>query len=245
MEMSETRSALVTGASVGIGRMLAVALARQRYRVILVARSKDALAETVRLVEGVGGCGISRPVDLRDIDATVRLADSVVREFGALDLIANVAGVWHDEESAFQGPLLHETPTQQILDVLDVGIRAPMILTGKLLPPMVERKQGYVLNVSGTFYDGAKGWLDYYVSKKALEDFTVGLAEELRDSEIQVNCICPAEVATDPYVRLYPACAASALNPDEVVELATTMIGESFRHVTGQIIELRNRKDHK
>jgi NAD(P)-dependent dehydrogenase (short-subunit alcohol dehydrogenase family) len=83
------------------------------------------------------------------------------------------------------------------------------------------------------------------VSKKALEDFTVGLAQELRDFEIQVNCISPADVATEAYVRFYPEYAAAAVQPEEVAEVVVALVSDQFRHVTGQIIEVRNRADHE
>lgn len=239
------RVCVITGASIGIGRSLAVALGRQGASLALLARSKDRLDETQVLVEAAGGKARSYPTDFRDIEAVSQSAESILRDFGDIFLIANVAGVWHDEDKAYQGPLLPETPTEEILEVLDVGIRAPIVLTSRLLPSMVEQKAGHVINISGTFSDGAKGWLHYYVSKKALEEFTVGLAQEMRDFEIQVNCISPADVATEPYKRFYPEYAAQALQPEEIAEVALMLLAESSRHISGQIIEIRNRSDHE
>ena len=160
-------------------------------------------------------------------------------------MIANVAGVWHNSERAYQGPRLNETPTAEIIEVLDVGIRAPMILTARLLGGMIERRSGHVLNISGTFSSGGATWLHYYVSKKAIEEFTKGLAQELRDYEIQVNCISPADVATEPYKNFYPEYAASALQPAEIAEVALELLSPACRHISGQIIEVRNRSDHE
>ena len=119
-----------------------------------------------------------------------------------------------------------------------------MVLTSLLLPSMVRRNAGHVLNISGVFSGGADGWLHYYVSKKALEAFTIGLAQEVWDVEVQVNCISPADVATEPYERFYPESADRALKPEEVAEVALMLLGDASRHITGQIIEVRNRADH-
>ena len=258
MELRNT-SAVVTGASVGIGRAIAAGLASEGARTALIARSSNGLAETASLVEEAGGEALVCPTDLRDVDAVQKTVSRILTAWGKVNVIANVAGVWHDETRAFSGPLLHETPADEILAVLDVGIRAPMILTSALLPGMVGHQvlsdarspeyrprpvSGFVLNISGTFSSGGAGWLHYYVSKKAIEAFTVGLAQELRPFEIQVNCISPADVATEPYKRFYPEHAESALQPEEVAEFALQLMRDSHRHLTGQVIELRNRADH-
>lgn len=244
MTTADHRVSVVTGASIGIGRAVAVALAQAGYYVALTARSEDGLARTLDQIKANNGEGAVYPADLGDLNAVAALARAITSDLGTVDVIANVAGVWHDDEKAFQGPLLHETPQEQVLNVLDVGIRAPMVLTALLLPGMVERKNGHVINISGTFSDGAKGWLHYYVSKKALENFTVGLAQEYRDYEIQVNCVSPSDVATEPYKRFYPEYAESALAPEEVAEVVMTLLAPACRNITGQIIEVRNRKDH-
>jgi NAD(P)-dependent dehydrogenase (short-subunit alcohol dehydrogenase family) len=238
------RVCAVTGASVGIGRALAVALGASGASLALVARSRDRLNQTRSLVEANGGRARTYPIDLRDLSAIVAGAEAILNDWGRVDLIANVAGVWHDGHRVYQGLPLHRTPFVEVDEVLDVGIRAPMMLTAALLPSMARRHAGHVLNISGSFRDGASGWLHYYVSKKAIEAFTIGLAQEVRDVEVQVNCISPADVATEPFRRLYPESVDGALQPEEVAEVALTLIGDAGRHITGQIIEVRNRTDH-
>jgi NAD(P)-dependent dehydrogenase (short-subunit alcohol dehydrogenase family) len=238
------KTAVITGASTGIGRAIAVALAEQGAHTALLGRRMDHLRETSDLVRRVGGSAMVYKVDLQDALATQQIAARILDENDRLAVIANVAGVWHDDTKAYQGPLLHETPVEETLEVLRVGIEAPMVLTAKLLPPMVEAREGHVVNVSGTFSDGGKGWLHYYVSKKALENFTIGLAQELRPFDMQVNCVSPADVATEAYARFYPDDAESALHPADVAEVVVNLLGDACRHVTGQIVEVRNRSAH-
>jgi NAD(P)-dependent dehydrogenase (short-subunit alcohol dehydrogenase family) len=192
------------------------------------------------LVESAGGTAHVYPTDLRDPPAIMDTTEAILSDCDRIDLVANVAGVWHDDDRAFQGPLLHEIGLAELLDVLDVGIRAPMLLTAGLLPTMVRRRAGHVVNVSGTFSEGARGWLHYFVSKKAMEEFTRGLAQEVRDFQIKVNCISPADVATEPVRRLYPEAAKYALEPEEIAEVALMLISDASRHITGQVIEVRS-----
>lgn len=240
-----SRCAVLTGASTGIGRALAVRLAQDGWHCALLARRPDALAETARLVDAAGGTATVTGLDLADARLVTAAADQLAASLPSLDLIANVAGVWHDAEKAYQGPLLHETPSAQISEVMNVGALAPLLLSSALLRRMITARRGHVINVSGTFSSGGAGWLHYFVSKKAIEAFTVALAQELRRFEIQVNCISPADVATEEYKRFYPQYAAAALPPADVADFAVSLMAPSNRHITGQIIELRNRTDHE
>lgn len=237
--------AAVTGASTGIGRAVAVALGGAGATVHLLGRNEASLKETATLVEDAGGRAQVHLLDLSDPASCRSVADSVVSAATQLRLVANVAGVWHDDNDSYQGPLLHDTPAAQITEVLRVGVEGTMLLTAGLLGPLVEAKSGHILNISGTFSDGAKGWLHYFVSKQAIEAFTVGLAQEMRDFEVQVNCISPADVATPAYQRFYPEYADAALQPEEVAEFAMNLFSDGCRHVSGQIIVLRNRADHE
>jgi len=183
--------------------------------------------------------------DLRDQRALERIAVEVEDTWGGADIIVNVAGVWHDGQKVYYGPDLAKTPVEQIDEVLEVGIRAPMQLTRLLLPHMIERKRGKILNISGTFSSGGAGWLHYYVSKKALESFTVGLADELRKHEIQVNCISPSDVATEALSRFFPEDAEKALAPADVAELARLLLDEGVAdHITGQIVVIKCKSAH-
>ncbi|SRR6266851_5195654 len=237
------KTALVTGASRGIGREIALALGREGAMVKLVARSRDGLEETRQLL------GQTRAeifcADLRDEQAIDRLAKSVNETSGPLDILINAAGVWHDQDSKYQGPLLSDTPLGQIQEVLEVGLRASFLLTRAFLPEMIRRRSGKILQISCGFAGPheAIGWLHYYVTNKAIEAFTRGLAAELRESEVQVNCIAPWFVATEAVRRFYPVESRKALDPWQVGNLATFLVSGEADHISGQVIELRNKTD--
>lgn len=239
MELGNT-TAVVTGASTGIGRAIAVELGARGATVNLLGRSLAGLEETRRIISEAGGDAEVIETDLRDVGSLGGVAERIGRG-PRVSVIANVAGVWHNDDHAFHGPLLHQTPVEQTLEVLDVGIRAPMVLTALLLPFMLGAREGHVINISGTFSSGGKGWLHYFVSKKALEEFTKGLADELRDQGVQVNCVCPADVATEALVKFFPEDATFALAPQDVAEVVGLLLSPVARNVTGQVIEVRNR----
>ena len=239
------KAAVVTGASGGLGRAIAVALGSAGVRVGLVARSKGGLEETERLI------GDPRTqiwcTDLRDESAIAQLADSVHADFGSTDFLVNAAGVWHDEKTKYQGPRLWETPVERIHEVLEVGVRAPLLLTRLVLPGMIDRRAGKILQISAVFagpQDGA-GWVHYYVANKGMDAFTAALAAELREFNIQVNCIAPFFVATEAVQRFYPEeFLPKALQPRDVADIAMFLLSSAANHISGQVIAVRNRHDH-
>lgn len=236
------RIAVVTAASVGIGREIAKAIARHGGRVALVGRSVQGLEETKEQIGTLGGGAKVFIADLRKSEDIKKLASDVLDEYGSVDIIANVAGVWHDAEKVYYGPQLWETPDEQINEVMDVGIRAPMLLTRALLPSMIQKRRGKVLQISGTFESGATGWLHYYVSKKALEHFTVGLSAELRPHKIQVNTISPSDTLTKAYRRFFPdAKEQECLSPVDVAKLAIFLLSADADHITGSCFVIRSK----
>jgi NAD(P)-dependent dehydrogenase (short-subunit alcohol dehydrogenase family) len=237
------KTALITGASRGIGRQIALRLSAEGARIALVARSRDGLEETKRLADP------SRTTifcaDLRETAEIEGLGKAVHRDLGEVDILVNAAGVWHDEDHAFRGPYLQDTPVSQICDVLDVGLRASFLLSRIFLPDMIRKRGGKILQLSCGFAGPheASGWLHYYVTNKAIEAFTKGLAAEVRQHEIQVNCIAPWFVASEPGLRFFPAESQTALDPKHVASLAVFMLSTDADHVSGQIVELRSKLD--
>ncbi len=238
------KTAIVTGASTGIGREIAKAIAANGGRVGLIARTVKRLEETKEMIQTSGGEARVFPTDLKDEKAIKKLASDVTTAWGNIDILVHAAGVWHNDDIAYAGVSLVDTPSGQINEVLDVGIRAPMLLTRLLLPGMIKKKQGKILFISGTFASGGAGWLHYYVSKLALEHFTVGLCQELREHEIQVNCISPSDTDTEALRKFFPEDAETAINPTEVAKLAVFFLSKDADNITGQILVIKNKAAH-
>lgn len=243
MRKLKGKKALVTGADVGIGRAIALEIARNGGKVFLTSKTPEGLEDVKEEIDNLGSSAEYFSADLRDQESIQELWNEVTEKWeDGADILVNAAGVWHSDDKVYYGPGLEETPVDQINEVMDVGIRAPMILTRLVLKEMIEQGEGKILNISGTFESGASGWLHYYVSKKAIEDFTRGLAEEVREHEIQVNCISPSDTESESYKEFFPDYKEKdVLDPSEVANFAVFLLSEEADHITGSVTAIRNK----
>ena len=229
--------AVVTGASTGIGQAIAVELAKQGASVFITARRKKELDQTKKLIEQQRGQAEIIIADLSKIDSVNNLIQSIKNRTKKIDILVNVAGIWHSQNQIYADKNFDTFSQQVILDTITVGTTAPTLLTHAFIPLMP--KNSKILNISGTFEDGAKGWLPYYVSKKAIEDLTVGLSEELKDKDIQVNCISPSDTATKPYKKFFPEYASDGLAPEKIAKQAVQLC---LSKTTGKVIVMKKGK---
>lgn len=193
--------AVVTGSSTGIGLAVVAELEKRGYEVVRVARRE----------KGEFAC------DLSDVLQVNSLIQKIKAKYDHLDVLVNVAGIWHGEDEVYSGKDLEMFDQKVILDTYVVEFIAPTLLVHGLLPVM--SKGSHIVNVSGTFENGAKGWVSYFVSKRAIGDLTVGLAQELEDRGIRVNCVSPSDTATEEYVKYFPEDAKDANLPESVAKL--------------------------
>ncbi len=243
-KLLEGKNIIVTGASTGIGKAIALEVASAGARVFLVGRNKIMLQDVNSKILEQGGKADVIVADLSDEKEIERLVIAVLKSVKQIDVLFNVAGVWHNEKELFFGKRLDEIPLDRIDYVLNVTLLAPMLLSSLVLKAMIPLRKGKIINISGMFSKGGAKWLHYYVSKKGLESFTKGLADEVREFEIQVNCISPSDVATDPYNKFYPEDVKLALKPNEVAELALWLASDLTEHISGQVIFIKNKTDY-
>lgn len=229
--------AVVTGASTGIGRAIAVELARESALVYLVARNSGGLLKTKGLIRKAGGNSDALVADLSRVDKINNLIEVVKAKTDKIDILANIAGIWHGKDEVYADKDFETFSQQVILDTYSVGITTPTLLAHAFIPLMP--KNGKILNISGTFESGAKGWLPYYVSKKAIEDLTIGLAEELKDKDIQVNCISPSDTATEAYKKYFPQYTKDAIQPEEIAKFAVYLCSSEANDITGEIFVMK------
>jgi short-subunit dehydrogenase len=227
------KTAIVTGASTGIGKATAKALADQGALVFLLARSEDKLLQVKKEIRERNGQAHIIIVDLSNITSINNCIEKIKEKTKQIDIILNVAGIWHGNDKAYAGINYEYFDQTIIIDTLTVGITAPMLLVHGLLNLMPQNSD--IINISGTFENGAKGWLPYYVSKKAIEEFTVGLAQELEEKEIYVNCISPSDTSTEAYQKYFPEYIEDAVTPEEVAEEALSFILKNKNKVSGSI----------
>ena len=184
------RTALVTGASQGIGKEIALRFAREGAMVVLAARSRERLAETAAEIEAAGGSALVAPADLRDRGHVDALAHRVEAEVGALDVLVSASGI--------AGPTaeLWRTAPEEWEETMRVNVTGTFLLCRAVLPAMVRRRSGSVIVIGST--TGKRplyGRTPYAASKMALVGLVRTLALELGPHGVRVNLISPGAVA--------------------------------------------------
>ncbi len=182
--------ALVTGAGRGIGKAIALVLGRAGCRVILTARSHDQLEDVRREIESGNGNAAAVPCDLTRDDEIEKLVGQSGQYFGAIDILINNAG-WGKRSSVVKAK------TEDLDQTFRVNLRAPMLLAQSLLPAMIEKGEGAVINIgSVSGKSGEANGAAYSASKFGLIGFTQSLYEEVREHGIKVSVILPGFVDT-------------------------------------------------
>ena len=201
--------ALVTGAASGIGRATGMRLAGEGARVALVDLNLDGARTVEKEIESSGGCARAYECDVASSAQVIAFVQTVERELGPVDIIANVAGT--GDVAGIQGAA--EVPDERWNAVLAVNLSGPFFLCRAVLPGMVARGRGAIVNVSSLAgrSKSAGGGLAYTSSKAGLLGLTRHLAFDYGPRGIRVNAICPGGVDT-PMLR---AGAVSAARSDE------------------------------
>ena len=183
--------AIVTGAGRGVGRATALALARAGAGVGVVARSGEQIAETAREIRKAGGEALAAVADVSDAASVERMVRQVEGALGPADLLVNNAGT--------PGPLgpMWEADADDWWHTLEVNLRGPYLCSRALLPGMIARHRGRIINLSTTAATVAVAYMGaYVVAKTALTRFTENLAAELINSGVSVFALDPGTVRT-------------------------------------------------
>ncbi|MET4783572.1 SDR family oxidoreductase [Glaciihabitans sp. UYNi722] len=185
------KTALITGAGRGIGQAIALHLAREGAAVILAARSTDQLAATVTRITAAGGEAVAVPADLSTIDGARHLRDAVTVR--TIDILINNAAVVEPLGATTTVPL------DDFQTALTLNVVAPLTLTAGLLPGMIARGWGRVVNISSGIVGRPGNMIGgnaYATSKAALEAHTQNLAAEVEGTGVTVNAYRPGSVDT-------------------------------------------------
>ena len=189
------RTAILTGASKGIGVHVARALAKQGTNLVLAARSVNALEEVRKAVERQGVRAIAVPTDVGDRSALKSLAERAVSEFGSIDILVNNAGI--ELILAY-----HKLRPEEIEEMVRVNLIAPMHLTWLVLPGMLERRQGHIVNMSSLAGKAGPAYEEPYGATKAgLIGFTQSLRGSYRRSGVSASVVCPGFVEEGMYAK--------------------------------------------
>jgi len=237
MTTSKSRSAqtaLITGASSGIGEALARCFARDGHALVLVARSGDKLEALAQLLAGEFGVRVTvLPADLAQPGAAAALAARLKRKRIAVDVLVNNAGVL--ENGAFV-----RIPARRHQELIDLNISGLTAMLAQFAPAMVERGHGRILNVASiAAFQPVPSLATYAATKAYVLSLTEALAEELRGNGITVTALCPGITATPMLSGAVDASAQLAKLPGFLIGDVDEVAAEGYRAcMNGEVIRV-------
>jgi len=233
--------AVVTGASQGIGREIALDLSRSGARVMALARNRSGLDETVSLAEGSPGGVQAWACDVSDSAAVSEVVGSILKEAGQVDYLVNNAGVTRDG-------LLMRMKDQDWETVLGTNLTGAFRLCRAVVPAMIRARSGRVVNISSVVATaGNPGQANYAASKAGLEGFTRSLAREVASRKVTVNAIAPGYIETAMTAELPEKTKETLLaripmgvlgTGGDIAAAVRFLCGEGGRYVTGQVLHV-------
>ena len=243
----DSQVAVITGSGRGIGRAIALAYAREGAQLALAARSEPELQETVSAVSELGAEAIAVRTDVTSQEDTERLAHRVVERFGRIDVLVNNAG-----NSGPVGPL-HVNDIADWVNTINVNLTGTFLVCRAVIPVMLERSGGKIINLSGAGATNAWSNMSAYCSSKAaVVRLTEVLAQELDGKGITVNALGPGSVHTSMWDKMTEQAAQAGADfihqlglrvtsgggasIDECAELAVWLASSESGELTGRLI---------
>ena len=243
MELKD-KVAVVTGASRGIGKAIAVGLASQGAHVVVAARSEmvknealpGTIGDTVAAIENVGGRALAVRCDVTDEQSVEEMVKKSLEHFGTIDILINNAGV------AFYYPVV-ETPLSRWDIVLKVNLYGAFLCSKAVLPTMIRNKSGSIVNISSLSADDrdegkVPTGVAYGVAKAGLDRFTYGLATEVGRHNIAVNGLKPKNPVDTEGMRFWLTDEKKAedwVAPDKMVNCALFLASQDAKGVSGTV----------
>jgi 3-oxoacyl-[acyl-carrier protein] reductase len=234
----KSKAAVVTGASIGIGRAIAKGLALEGVRVVAVARRKDLLTALDEETRVAGGAPIIPVVqDIVQGDAATKLAATAVAELGHVDILVNNAGG--------SRPLPVDAPDRDWDEAIALNFTSYRKVAHALLPHMIERRWGRIINITGK--SEPEGLNAAFAAKAAVHAWAKGLSREIGKYGITVNCIPPGRIMSEQIRRNYPEDYRKRFaeeeipvgywgEPEDLAALAVFLASPRARYVTGTVI---------
>ena len=223
--------ALLTGASSGLGRAFATALASAGAKVFLVARREEKLREVVREITDAGGEAAYHVADVRVVPALYDLVDVVLSRHRRLDILINNAGL------GYRSPLL-ETKRSEICEMLETDLHAAIFLTQAALNALLRSAPSDVVNVASIA--GLEGFAEgtvYCAAKAGLVGFSRALAAELKPANIRVTALCPGSVDTEFFERYQPTIdRPRMLSVDDAVRALLYVLTSPSNVMHGEVV---------
>ena len=226
--MLQGKVALITGASQGLGRALALAYAKEGASLVVNSRNEGSIRPVAEEIEGLGTEVHTVAADVSKGEDARRLVDEAVGRFGGIDVLVNNAGVL--------GPrvAIEDYPEDEWRRVIDANLTGPYLVSRAAIPHMGEG--GSIINVvSGVSVDGRAEWGAYSVSKFGMEGLSQILAAELEDRGIRSNAVDPGGMRTGMRAAAYPEeDPQTRITPEENTAVFLYLASDESKSVTGQ-----------
>jgi 3-oxoacyl-[acyl-carrier protein] reductase len=233
------RVSLVTGASRGIGRAIARALALEGATVFLGARDEARLAEVVREIADRGGTAVALALDVADRASVDMALSKILEAQGRLDHLVNNAGITRDN-------LLLRMKKEEWDQVIATNLTGTYLCTQAVLKPMLKQRSGRIVNVTSVVgVTGNAGQANYAASKAGIIGFTKAVAREVASRSITVNAVAPGFIDTDMTAAMTEKARESLTSsiplgrvgrPEDIASAVAFLVSDAAAYITGQVL---------
>jgi 3-oxoacyl-[acyl-carrier protein] reductase len=242
MNRFEGKAAIVTGASRGIGREIALNLANEGAKVVVnYSGSKDKADEVVALIKNAGGEAFAVQADVSNPDSVKNMIDETIATFGSIDILVNNAGITRDN-------LLMRMKEDEWDDVININLKGVFLCTKGVTRQMMRQRAGKIVNVASIVgVSGNPGQANYVAAKAGVIGLTKTTAKELATRNINVNAVAPGFITTDMTETLSEDVQKQMLaniplgklgSPENVAKTVLFLLSDDAAYITGQTIHV-------